>query len=205
VLLLVTNWFFHRVYWSEWISRFNRRRKAIERWDRLGFISGQALGFVLLGLSSVYREGLETVLFLQAMQASAGTATTALGAGIGLGCTLIVGGVTFKMQRKLPFKRMLILTGVLIALVLAVMVGTTVHNLQGIGWVASTPTSFRVPLSWSIWLGVYPTWEGIGAQCAALVFVLGSYFAAREIQVKRPQRQARRTVGRAPAPRLEKA
>jgi high-affinity iron transporter len=206
VLLLVTNWFFHRVYWSEWISRFNRRRKAIERWDRLGFISGQALGFVLLGLSSVYREGLETVLFLQAMQASAGTATTALGAGIGLGATLIVGGVTFKMQRKLPFKRMLILTGVLIALVLAVMVGTTVHNLQGIGWVASTPTSFHVPLSWSIWLGVYPTWEGIGAQVGALVFVLGSYFAAREIQVKRPQRQAaRQSVGGPPAPRLEKA
>jgi high-affinity iron transporter len=205
VLLLVTNWFFHRVYWSEWISRFNRRRKAIERWDRLGFISGQALGFVLLGLSSVYREGLETVLFLQAMQASAGTATTALGAGIGLGATLIVGGVTFKMQRKLPFKRMLILTGVLIALVLAVMVGTTMHNLQGIGWLASTPTSFHVPLSWSIWLGVYPTWEGIGAQLGALVFVLGSYFAAREIQVKRPQRQARRTGAHGAMGRLEES
>jgi high-affinity iron transporter len=203
VLLLVTNWFFHRVYWSEWISRFNRRRKMIERWDRVGFISGQALGFVLLGLSSVYREGLETVLFLQAMQASAGTATTALGAGIGMGATLIVGGITFKMQRKLPFKRMLVLTGVLIALVLAVMVGTTVHNLQGIGWVANTPTSFRVPLSWSIWMGVYPTWEGIGAQLGALAFVLGSYFAAREIQVKRPQRRARRRTARAALPRLE--
>jgi len=203
VLLLVTNWFFHRVYWSEWISRFNRRRKMIERWDRVGFISGQALGFVLLGLSSVYREGLETVLFLQAMQASAGTATTALGAGIGMGATLIVGGITFKMQRKLPFKRMLVLTGVLIALVLAVMVGTTVHNLQGIGWVANTPTSFRVSLSWSIWMGVYPTWEGIGAQLGALAFVLGSYFAAREIQVKRPQRRARRRTARAALPRLE--
>ena len=192
VLLLVTNWFFHRVYWSEWISRFNRRRKALERLDRLGFISGQVLGLALLGLSSVYREGLETVLFLQALQASAGTGATALGAGIGLAGTMIVGALTFKMQRKLPFKRMLILTGVLIALVLAVMVGTTVHNLQGIGWVASTPTSFRVPLSWSIWMGVYPTWEGIGAQLGAFAFVIGSYFAAREIQVRRPQRLTRR-------------
>jgi high-affinity iron transporter len=205
VLLLVTNWFFHRVYWSEWISRFNRRRKTLERWDRLGFISGQALGFVLLGLSSVYREGLETVLFLQALQTSAGTGATALGAGIGLGGTMIVGGATFKMQRKLPFKRMLILTGVLIALVLAVMVGTTVHNLQGIGWVANTPTSFRVPLSWSIWMGVYPTWEGIGAQLGALMFVVGSYFAAREVQVRGPQRRARRgrlspVVSAAPGP-----
>jgi MFS family permease len=48
VLLLVTNWFFHRVYWSEWIGRFNRRRKVLEQVDRFGFISGQALGFVLL-------------------------------------------------------------------------------------------------------------------------------------------------------------
>lgn len=197
VLLLVTNWFFHRVYWSEWISRFNRRRKALERLDRFGFISGQVFGFVLLGLSSVYREGLETVLFLQALQTSAGTSTTLLGAGIGLGGTLVVGTATFKLQRKLPFKRMLVVTGALIALVLAVMMGTTVHNLQAIGWVANTPTSFRVPLSWNIWLGVYATWEGIGAQIGALVFVLGSYFAAREIQVKRPQRRARRT----PVPR----
>lgn len=207
VLLLVTNWFFHRVYWSEWISRFNRRRKALERIDRLGFLSGQVLGFMLLGLSSVYREGLETVLFLQALQTSAGTSTTLLGAGIGLAGTLIVGGATFKLQRKLPFKRMLIVTGVLIALVLAVMMGTTIHNLQAIGWVASTPTSFRVPLSWNIWLGVYATWEGIAAQLGALLFVLGSYFAAREIQIKRPARRARRSIGATalPEPRYRQA
>jgi high-affinity iron transporter len=192
VLLLVTNWFFHRVYWSEWISRFNRRRKALERIDRLGFVSGQVLGLVLLGMSSVYREGLETVLFLQALQTSAGTGAAALGAGIGLAATLIVGGITFKLQRKLPFKRMLVLTGVLIALVLAVMVGTTVHNMQGIGWLASTTTSFEVPVDWSTWLGVYPTWQGIGAQLGALVFVFGSYFAARELQIRGPRRRALR-------------
>ncbi len=197
VLLLVTNWFFHRVYWSQWIARFNRRRKAIERWDRLGFISGQVLGLALLGLSSVYREGLETVLFLQALQTSAGTEATLLGAGIGLGGTLIVGILTLKLQRKLPFKRMLMLTGVMIALVLAVMVGTTVHNLQGIGWVPITPTSFTVPIAWSTWLGVYPTWEGIAAQLGSPAFVLGSYFVAREIQVGRPRRRARAQAARA--------
>jgi high-affinity iron transporter len=41
----------------------------LERVDRLGFVSGQALGFVLLGLTSVYREGFETVLFLQNLSA----------------------------------------------------------------------------------------------------------------------------------------
>ncbi|HST55131.1 MAG TPA: FTR1 family protein [Solirubrobacteraceae bacterium] len=191
VLLLVTNWFFHRVYWSEWISRFNRRRKALERFDGVGFISGQVIGFVLLGLTSVYREGFETVLFLQALQVSAGTSATLLGAGIGTAGTLLVGVVTFSMQRKLPYKRMLIVTGAMIALVLAVMVGTTLHNMQGIGWVPLTPTSFKTPLWMSTWLGVFPTWEGIAAQAGSLVFVVGSYYAAREIQVRRPQRLAR--------------
>ncbi len=191
VLLLVTNWFFHRVYWSEWISRFNRRRRVVERWSTFGFVSGQALGLALLGLSSVYREGLETVLFLQALETSAGAGATVLGAGIGLAATMIVGALTFKMQRRLPFKRMLVVTGALIALVLAVMVGTTVHNLQAIGWVSTTPTPFPISNSWSMWLGIYPTWQGLAAQTCALVFVVGSYIAAREIRVKRPQRRAR--------------
>ena len=88
VLLLVTNWFFHRVYWSEWIGRFHRRRKALEKIDRTGFLSAQAVGFVLLGLTSVYREGFETVLFLQSLQVSAGTATVVEGAALGLALTL---------------------------------------------------------------------------------------------------------------------
>ena len=29
VLLLIMNWFFHRVYWSEWIGRFHRRRRRL--------------------------------------------------------------------------------------------------------------------------------------------------------------------------------
>jgi high-affinity iron transporter len=190
VLLLVTNWFFHRVYWSEWIARFNRRRKALEHIDKTGFLSGQALGLVLLGLSSVYREGLETVLFLQALQTSAGTGATALGAGIGLTATLLVAAATFKLHRKLPFKRMLILTGVLIALVLAVMVGTTIHNLQAIGWLPTTPTSFTMSPDWSTWLGAYPTWETIFGQLASLAFVVGSYYVARELQINRRRRHA---------------
>ena len=72
VLLLVTNWFFHRVYWSEWIGRFHRQRKRLEKVSRTGFISAQALGLLILGLTSIYREGFETVLFLQSLELSAG-------------------------------------------------------------------------------------------------------------------------------------
>jgi high-affinity iron transporter len=193
VLLVVTNWFFHKVYWSEWIGRFNRRRRVLEQVDRLGFISGQMLGFVLLGVTSVYREGFETVLFLQNLQVSAGTGATILGVGFGLAATAIVGVTTFALERKLPYKKMLIATGVLIGIVLAVMTGVTVQNLQGLGWIPTTPMGIDLSLTWGRWLGVYPNWEGSGAQLAALLVVYGSYALARAMQLRR-RRQAIRRV-----------
>jgi high-affinity iron transporter len=192
VLLLVTNWFFHRVYWSEWIGRFHRRRKALEKVDRTGFVSAQILGFVVLGLTSVYREGFETVLFLQSLQVSAGTATVVEGAALGLVLTFAVGTVTFVLQRKLPYKRMLVVTGVMIGFVLVVMVGQTARTMQGVGWLPITPVGGEPPYWLGVWFGVYPSWETLGAQGVAAVFVLGSFFVAKELKVKRPVRRAAR-------------
>jgi high-affinity iron transporter len=190
VLLLVTNWFFHRVYWSEWIGRFHRRRKALEKIDKAGFISAQALGFVLLGLTSVYREGFETVLFLQSLQVSAGTVTVVEGAALGLLLTFAVGTFTFVLQRKLPYKKMLVVTGVMIGFVLIVMVGQTARTMQGVGWLPITPIGGEPPYWLGVWFGVYPSWETLGAQAIAAVFVIGSYFLAKEVRVKRPGRRA---------------
>lgn len=199
VLLLITNWFFHKVYWSEWIAKFHRQRKRYEKLERQGFISAQAIGLFVLGLTSVYREGFETVLFLQSLQLSAGTATVLEGAGLGLAMTFAVGGVTFFLQRKLPYKKMLIVTGVFIGFVLVVMVGQTVRTMQGTGWLPITPIEVTLPYWTGLWFGVYPTVETIGAQIAAAVFVIGSYFLAQEMKVKGPKRR------RAKAARLEPA
>lgn len=192
VLLLITNWFFHKVYWSEWIAKFHRQRKRYEKLERTGFFSAQAIGLFVLGLTSVYREGFETVLFLQSLQLSAGTATVLEGAGLGLALTFAVGGVTFFLQRKLPYKKMLIVTGVFIGFVLVVMVGQTVRTMQGTGWVPITPIDISLPYWPGLWLGVFPTVETIGAQVAAAVFVIGSYYLAQEMKVKRPRRKSRR-------------
>jgi high-affinity iron transporter len=194
VLLLITNWFFHKVYWSEWIAKFHRQRKRYEKLEKTGFISAQALGMFVLGLTSVYREGFETVLFLQSLELSAGTATVLEGAGLGLLLTFSVGAVTFYFQRKLPYKRMLIVTGVFIGFVLVVMVGQTVRTMQGTGWVPITPLDITLPYWSGLWFGVYPTLETIGAQVAAMVFVIGSYLLAQELKVKRPRRRVRKSA-----------
>jgi high-affinity iron transporter len=200
VLLLITNWFFHKVYWSEWIGKFHRRRKRFEKLGSTGLVSGQALGMFVLGLTSVYREGFETVLFLQSLQLSAGTSTVLEGAGLGLGMTLAVAGVTFYFQRKLPYKKMLIVTGVFIGFVLVVMVGQTARTMQGTGWIPIHPVDVPLPYWSGLWLGVFPTWETLGAQVAAAAFVIGSYFLAQELKVKRPRRRAGKRAGEPGAP-----
>ncbi|HEY6696476.1 MAG TPA: FTR1 family protein, partial [Solirubrobacteraceae bacterium] len=137
VLLVVMNWFFHKVYWTEWISSFHKRRRSLLARDesaRVAFFSAQVLGLFTLGLTSVYREGFETTLFLQSLELSAGLRATIAGALLGLAATAAVAVATFKLQRKLPYKRMLILTGVLLSLVLVVMVGQTIRTTQGAGW-----------------------------------------------------------------------
>jgi len=193
VLLLVMNWFFHKVYWTEWISSFHKRRRSLLAKGedaKIAFFSAQVLGLFLLGLTSVYREGFETVLFLQSLELSAGTAAVLEGAGLGLGLTLAVAVATFALQRKLPYKKMLIVTGVLIAVVLVVMVGQTARTMQGTGWLPITSVDLELPGWLGLWLGVFPTVETLGAQAAAMAFVLGSYALAQEVRLKRPRRRA---------------
>ena len=92
------------------------------------------------------------------------------------------------LERKLPYKKMLIVTGVLIALVLVVLVGNTVRTMQGVGWLPITPVDIEFPLWMGTWLGVFPTVETLVAQALALAFVIGSYFAAECVSKRRLDR-----------------
>ena len=134
VLLLVTNWFFHKVYWAEWIGRFNRRRKSIET----GVVGGPARRLRAARtdecLSRRLRDGALPAVAADLRRDGHDADRRRDRARL----TLVVGVVTFMLQRKLPYKKMLIVTGVLIAIVLAVMTGITVHNMQGWGGSRST-------------------------------------------------------------------
>ncbi len=184
-LLLILNWFYHRVYWSEHLAGLHSRKKKILGIG-VGVAAAQLVGFAMLGFTSVYREGFETVLFLQAIVLEAGAPLVLAGVAIGLAATLAVGVLTIRLQRKLPHKRMLMATGLLILWVLVVMVGTTVQTLQVVGWVSVTPVEgLRLPYWAGLWLGIFPTWEGLLCQGAAIVFVLGSYVLAERLRKRR--------------------
>jgi high-affinity iron transporter len=204
VLLIVLNWFFHRVYWTEWIAGHRKRGKALAASAGAAGVAAGAtvFGLYMLGFSSVFREGFETVLFLQALQLSAGTGVVLGGVGLGLLLTGAVGAATFALERRLPYKKMLIVTGVLIALVLMMMVGNTVRVMQGVGWIPITPIDVDLPLWMGTWLGVFPSWQTIGAQLAAFGFVIGSYFLAERMR-KRSVVKAKQTRAESDRPAVE--
>jgi high-affinity iron transporter len=195
VLLLVLNWFFHRVYWTEHISRFHKRRKRLMNLTAGGLMSAQVFGFVLLGFSTVYREGFETVLFLQALELSSGLWVVLEGVALGSIGVALVAVATFVLERKLPYKKMLIVTGVLLTVVLVIMVGKTARTMQGVGWLPITPIDIDVPYWMGLWLGIFPTVETIVAQVAAFAFVIGSYVLA-----ERMRGRGRRATAPLPAP-----
>src|SRR4051812_27952733 len=130
VLLIVLNWFVHKVYWSEWIGRHHRQRRRLLAKTGLA----ATVGLVALGFTSVYREGFEVVLFLQNLELKAGSATVLEGVALGLAATAAVGVVTFWLHHRLPYRRMLVLTGVLVGVVLVVMIGGTALSFQDLGW-----------------------------------------------------------------------
>ncbi len=184
VLLIIMNWFFHKVYWTKWISKQHTRRRLL-----IGGAAGQVLGLVILGFTSVFREGAESVLFLQALVLDAGAWVVIQGTLLGLAATGVVGVLVSALQKKLPHKRMLMVTGGLIALVLVVMVGNTVHVMQIVGWMPITAVpGLTVPYWMGQWFGVYSIWESLIAQAIALIVVLGSYFGS-EFVVKREQKR----------------
>jgi len=178
VLLVVMNWFFHKIYWTGWIAHHDkRRRRLLEAPDATG--ASTFRGLALLGFTAIYREGFEVVLFLQNLRLRAGTGVVLGGTAIGLILTGIVAALTFIAHRHLPYKKMLILTGILLAGVLVVMVGESAQEMQLAGWLTTTPTRFAFPEWVGMWFAVFPNVEGLVAQLAAMLLVLGSYLSAQ--------------------------
>jgi high-affinity iron transporter len=184
VLLVIMNWFFHKIYWGGWIRAHNRRRKSLLAEASSAEISRRALlwGLILLGFTSLYREGFEVVLFLQSYNLRLGGGVVLKGAVLGLALSIMVGVLTFVLQQRLPYRKMLITTGVLLGVVLLVMVGEQAQEMQLAHWISRTEIAWLtnvIPPWMGMWFAVFPTYETITAQLFAAILVVGSYYAAR--------------------------
>lgn len=192
VLLVVMNWFFHKVYWTGWISFHNRRKRSLLEQAKSAGTSRAGLfwGLGVLGFASFYREGFEVVLFLQSYKLQLGGTVVFYGALVGMLFSGILAFLSFVGNQRVPYKRMLVLTGILLAMVLFIMVGEQVFEMEQAGWFSAVNVVWLdwVP-SWAgTWLSIFPDWPTVIAQVVAMGLVFGSYYLSRYQAVLLPKK-----------------
>lgn len=202
VLVVIMNWFFHKIYWTGWISMHNRRKRALLSNASDATVSQSRLlgGLILLGFASVYREGFEVVLFLQTLRLQVGSLIVLFGVLLGLFFTVIVGVLAFVAHHRLPYKKMLVFTGIMLGMVFLVMVGEQAQEMQLAHWLPTTQLNWPLPGWMGLWFSVIPTVETLVAQAIAAILVIGSYFLARYIQVWKPRQRGEQPALRPEGP-----
>jgi high-affinity iron transporter len=187
VLLIVMNWFFHKIYWAGWIGMHTQKKQKLIKSSRDPEVSRSTVffGLAALGFTSLYREGFEVVLFLQSYRLRLGGAVVLDGVVIGLLFTGIVAVLAFVAQHRLPYRKMLVFTGVMLGVVLLVMVGEEAQEMQLAHWLPTTPIHSLPALfpPWiGLWFSVFPTVETLAAQALAATLVIASYFATGRVK-----------------------
>jgi len=183
VLLIVTNWVFHKYYWAEWNSKLRHLTKiskdgSTARWQWLALVS---VGFV-----TIYREGFEVSLFMQSLLMEGSMQSVALGVLLSALLIAALGTAIFVIGTKLPIRKMLIITGLFVVSILVTFLGSTVRIFQTVGWLSIHPIShFEIPTWMGQWLGLYPSWEGLIIPFLGLSYIAGAwlymkYTASRE-------------------------
>lgn len=173
ILLMVTNWVFHKYYWTGWNARLRdlskaAQRQAATRWESLALVG--------VGFMTIFREGFETTLFMQSLILEAGMKPVLVGLGVGGLLIAALGFAVFSIGAKLPYRKMLVVTGVLVIFVLFTFIGSTVRIFQTIGWLPVHPIpGLELPTWMGVWLGLYPTWEGLLIPFASFGYVGGMW------------------------------
>jgi high-affinity iron transporter len=158
-------------------------------------------GLAILGFTSVYRECFEIVIFLQNLRELYGSSPVLEGVVIGALFTTAAGVLTFALHQRLPYRRLLIITGAMLLFVLVVSVGEEVNEMQLAGWIGTSTIHWLAIPGWmGTWFSLFNNWETFIGQAIALFLVLGSYVAAQYIRVWRPRRRGQQVAQRAQEP-----
>jgi high-affinity iron transporter len=126
---------------------------------------GSARALVLMAFLAVFREGLETAVFLLSVfQSSTNTAAASLGAVLGIALAIALGYGIYKGGVRLNLQKFFTATGVVLVVVAGGLLMTAMHTAHEAGWI-NIGQATVADLSW---LGTPGT-----AQAALLTSVLG--------------------------------
>lgn len=170
VLLSVGIWMHGKSQAGEWQRYIN---------ETLGKALSRSSAWFLFGLAFivVYREVFETILFYAALTAQGSGAVILAGAGSAIVLLGVIAWVMLRFSAKLPVSEFFKYSSALIAVLAVVLAGKGVAALQEAGMIDIAPLAQipRIPV-----LGVFPTWESVGAQLFTIAIVaVGAWYNGR--------------------------
>ncbi len=159
-------------FWLHSRTELQRWRRFIDVQVRGALSSGKLWALASISFFAVFREAIETVLFLRAIaldsRGYAGWFSTGVLASLAL--LLLFGWVFLNLTRRLPIRSVFLVCAWLMALLAVVLAGKGVHALQEAGWMEQTP----IGGAWGFeLLGVYPAVQPLVAQAVVVVVIAG--------------------------------
>jgi high-affinity iron transporter len=161
-----------------WVSYWLVSKAEADRWQRYiretvqrALSSRRTVALAGAAFLAVYREGFETVLFYQALYASAAGQSATVTAGF-LAGTVALAGVYLAFRRlhvRIPIQQFFFVTGLLLYVMAAVFAGQGVNELQHAGVIGVTPVSGVPAISF---LGIFPSLESLGTQAVFVALLL---------------------------------
>lgn len=164
-------------FWLHSKTEINKWKEFIEVRVKNMTTGGNLLGLASIAFFAVFREALESVLFLSALTIEGGPGSkvaVGFGAATAVLIVVILGAVVLRFSARLPIRKLFKYSSFMLGFLSVVLVGKGIHSLQEIGWmsVTNTPFSFNINL-----IGLYPTLQTIAAQIIILgiLFVVWNY------------------------------
>ena len=171
VLISVSVWMHGKGQADAWQSYIKEKLTAA--------LSQRSAWFLfLLAFVVVYREVFETILFYAALWSQGGRAAMLAGAGVAVLALGMIAWALLSFSKRLPIAQFFSYSALLIAVLAVVLAGKGVAALQEAGLLDIRPLAAlpRIEL-----LGVFPTWEGLGAQILTLsAIIVGFWLTSRK-------------------------
>ncbi|MCL4489526.1 MAG: FTR1 family protein [Chloroflexi bacterium] len=120
------------LFWMRYQSRF--LKVDLERKMQSAISDGQNWGLFAIAFLAVFREGLETALFLAANAFAADAASTLAGALLGLALAVAVGVLIYIYAVRIDIQLFFNVTSLFLIVFAAGLVAGGIHEFQEIGW-----------------------------------------------------------------------
>lgn len=185
-----------------WVSYWIISKAEAERWQRYiqgkvqhAVAAGSGVALAAAAFLAVYREGVETVLFYQALLGSAPAGDVVVGAGF-VGGAAVLAVLYVLMSRfglRIPMRPFFLVTGAFLYAMSVSFAGGGVHALQEAGVIGITPVPWVPTIPF---LGIFPALEPLLAQGVLLACLAYAAFVTLRRRPTSDQHELAAELGR---------